>query len=77
MGAGAFHGRVRDGIGCRHSALEPPDRLKTEDGTQNTGIGRFGATLRSPGFLYLIPVFGILFSDIWFDYQAWVKRILE
>ena len=30
MGAGAFHGRVRDGIGCRHSALEPPDRLKTE-----------------------------------------------
>ena len=39
MGAGAFHGRVRDGIGCRHSALEPPDRQKTEDGIQRTGIG--------------------------------------
>ena len=30
MGAGAFHGRVRDGIGCRHSALEPPGRLKID-----------------------------------------------
>ena len=40
MGAGAFHGRVRDGIGCRHSALEPPDRLKTgiRDRDQVSGI---------------------------------------
>ena len=38
MGAGAFHGRVRDGIGCRHSALEPPDRQKTEDRDQVSGI---------------------------------------
>ena len=31
IGAGAFHGRVRDGIGCRHSALEPPDRQVSEE----------------------------------------------
>ena len=32
MGAGAFHGRVRDGIGCLRSALEPPDRRATDAG---------------------------------------------
>jgi hypothetical protein len=38
MGAGAFHGRVRDGIGCRRSALEPPDRRKTDVGCQMSDI---------------------------------------
>ena len=38
MGAGAFHGRVRDGIGCRHSALEPPDRRKADVSNQGSGI---------------------------------------
>ena len=39
MGAGAFHGRVRDGIGCRRSALEPPGRRKTDVLYWGFGIG--------------------------------------
>ena len=39
MGAGAFHGRVRDGIGCRHPAIatrssNTPARLTAKTGCQ-------------------------------------------
>ncbi len=56
MGAGVFHGRVRDGIGCRLPAMatrssNPPNPELPQDKVTVTGFGVMRALLRDPSLV--------------------------
>ncbi len=81
MGAGVFHGRVRDGIGCIILAMAtgPPGRILCGVGVEGVCVCvvRFGAA-RGPGVLMPWPVRWWWGDEIcWAIRTAWLRGLLH
>ena len=64
MGAGVFHGRVRDGIGCRHPAKATRSSNPESFPPGLCPRGGFGVTVVCVGCLFVAVADGLVRFDL-------------